>query len=309
MLLALASCAQPSESPARLSCEVSLVVLGVAQDAGKPQLGRPDDPAWDDPSRRRLASALALVDRRGGTTRRWLFEATPDIREQLQRLDRIAPVAASPGLEGVLLTHAHIGHYAGLIFFGKESAATGHLAVYAMPRMAEFLAKNGPWSQLVKTENVILAIMADGEVETLAEGLFVTPISVPHRDEFSETVGFRIEGPTASALFVPDIDRFEDWETRGVRVEDEIAKASVAFLDATFYSGDELPGRDLAAIPHPFASKSIERFAPLAAEERAKIRFIHFNHTNPLNDPESEESRAVAAAGLRAAREGEEICL
>lgn len=306
--LALAACGREAPAP-RLSCEVSLVVLGVAQDAGKPQLGRGDDPAWDDPARRRLATALGLVDRRGGAARRWLIEATPDIREQLQRLDRLAPAAASPGLEGVFVTHAHIGHYAGLMFFGKESADVRHLPVYAMPRMAEFLAGNGPWSQLVKTENVILAIMAAGEAETLAPDLAVTPFRVPHREEFSEVVGLRIVGPQAAALFIPDIDRWEDWDAQGVRIEDEIAEADVAFLDATFYSGDELPGRDLSKIPHPFATASMARFAALAPEERTKIRFIHFNHANPLTDPRSKESRAVIAAGFHAAGEGEEFCL
>lgn len=307
--LALAACAPKKETPAPLACDVSLVVLGVAQDAGKPQLGHPEDPAWADPARRRLATSLALVDRRGGATKRWLIEATPDLREQLDRLDRLAPVAASPGLDGVFLTHAHIGHYAGLMFFGKESAATSNLMVYAMPRMADFLSRNGPWSQLVRTENVILAIMAEGEAEAIAPELSATPFLVPHRDEFSEVAGFRIEGPNAAALFIPDIDRWEALDEKGVRIEDEIAKVHAAFLDATFYSGDELPGRDIRQIPHPLASASMERFAPLPPAERGKIRFLHFNHSNPLTDPASAESRALAAAGFHAAAEGEETCL
>lgn len=307
--LALVSCAREDAGRPQLKCDVSLIVLGVAQDAGKPQLGYPQDTAWKDPSRRRRATSLALVDRRGGETKRWLFEATPDIREELERLDRLAPVVASPGLDGVFLTHAHIGHYAGLMFFGRESAATTNLPVYVMPRMAEFLSANGPWSQLVKLENVILAIMAAGEAETIGPEISVTPFLVPHREEYSEVAGFRIKGPVASALFIPDIDRWEDWEKKGVAIEDEIAKADFAFLDGTFYSGEELPGRDLSAIPHPFVSASMKRFEALGEKERAKIRFIHFNHTNPLNDSASAQTRAVEAAGYHAAQEGDEVCL
>jgi len=41
--------------------------------------------------------------------------------EQLQRLDEIAPKPDSrPGLSGIFLTHRHIGHYAGLMYLGKE---------------------------------------------------------------------------------------------------------------------------------------------------------------------------------------------
>ena len=34
----------------------------------------------------------------------------------------------------------------------------------------------------------------------------VNPFLVPHRDEFSETVGYQIEGPNKTALFIPGIN-------------------------------------------------------------------------------------------------------
>ncbi|MEQ1932223.1 MAG: MBL fold metallo-hydrolase [Parvularculaceae bacterium] len=309
-MLALSACAPESEDRPSLACDVSLIVLGVAQDGGKPQIGHAEDPAWKEPTLRRLATSLALVDRRG-ETKRWLFEATPDIREQLFRLDELAVMRTSAALpfDGVFTTHAHIGHYAGLMFFGHESAGAAHLSVYVMPRMAGFLESNGPWSQLIKYENIILAIMVEGEPEKIADGMAVTPFAVPHRQEFSEVVGYRIDGPSASAIFIPDIDRWEAWDEMGVRIEDEIAKVDFAFLDATFYSGDELPGRDMSKIPHPLVSNSLERFATLPAAERAKVRFIHMNHTNPLNDPASDERAVVRIAGFGVAGEGEEFCL
>ena len=319
--LALFSCAPKSDAPKALKCEVSLVVLGVAQDAGRPQIGQSEDAAWKDHSRRRLATSLAIVDRRG-PAKRWLVEATPDIREQLHRLDLVAPAGsergdkaphtgepAGPLLDGVFVTHAHIGHYAGLMFFGQESAATQNLLVYVMPGMAQFLAANGPWSQLAALDNIGFSVMRADGAETIAEGLTVTPFAVPHREEFSEVVGFGIEGPRGKAVFIPDIDRWEDLDAAGVRIEDEIARADIAFLDGTFYSADELPGRDMSQIPHPPVLRSMERFAPLAEAERAKIRFIHMNHTNPLLDAKSPAGAAIAKAGMGVAEEGEEVCL
>lgn len=307
---AIAACSPPEAGiKAADRCLVSLHVLGVAQDGGKPQIANPKDPAWDDPSLRRLATSLALVDRRGETSKRWLFEASPDVKEQLQRLDMIAPKSATPGLDSVFLTHAHIGHYAGLMLFGHEAMGAQNLIVFTMPRMADFLTKNGPWSQLVRYHNIILAIMTDGEPEILAENLSVTPFLVPHRQEFSEVAGYRIDGPEKSVLFIPDIDSWEDWDAEGVRLEDKLADVDIAYLDATFFADGEIPGRDMGSFPHPFVSHTMERLKDLGPEEKAKIRFIHMNHTNPLLNPEASERQAVTKAGFHIAEEGKEICL
>ena len=307
--LLLSACAQEEPEAVAPQCAVSLLVLGVAQDAGKPQIGNPDDPAWDDPSLRRLATSLALIDRRGETPKRWLFDATPDIKDQLHRLNMAAPTDAPGQVDGVFLTHAHIGHYAGLMMFGREAAGARDIEVFAMPRMADFLTKNGPWSQLLVLHNVYLAIMEEGGAETVAEGVSATPFLVPHRQEFSEVVGFIIQGPEKSALYLPDIDSWEEWDGEGIRIEDMIARVDAAYVDATFYSGDELPGRDMTKIPHPTVAHSMERFAALPENERAKIHFIHMNHTNPLHNPNAPERAAVAKAGFKIAEEGAEMCL
>ena len=306
----LAACSNDPKSVAdNKTCPVSLLVLGVAQDAGKPQIANPDDPAWADPSLRRLATSLALIDRRGERTKRWLFEATPDIKEQLQRLDEAAPVDRPIGLDGVFITHAHIGHYLGLLMLGHEAAGAQNVFVYVMPRMAAFLSANGPWSQLIFYHNIILAIMAPGEPETLAEDLSVTAFLVPHRQEFSEVAGFLIKGPEQTALFIPDIDSWEEWDDAGVRIEDQIAAVDIAFLDATFYADGEIPGRDMSAFPHPFVTHSMARFADLPPAEKAKVRFIHMNHTNPLHGPDAPERKQVLQAGFNIAAESDVLCL
>lgn len=290
-------------------CDVSLLVLGIAQDAGKPQIGRPDDPAWANPSLKRLATSLALVDHRREEAQRWLFDVTPDIKQQLHALNKFAPTNRPAHVDGVFLTHAHIGHYAGMMMFGHEAAGATHLIAYVMPRMATFLSKNGPWNQLVKYENIILAIMEDNRAEEIATNLTVTPFLVPHRQEYSEVVGFLIKGPTNSALFLPDIDSWKDWDDIGGSIEDMIARVDYAYLDATFFANGEIPGRDMSGFPHPFVSTSMKRFASLPAQERYKIRFIHMNHTNPLLLPNAPERAAVIDAGFNVADEGEAFCL
>ena len=300
--------AQAQQAP-QTTCPIALHVLGVAQDGGKPQTGNIDDPAWDDPTLRRLATSLALINHRTDTPKHWLFEATPDIKEQLHTLHIISPRSSGPIVDGIFLTHAHIGHYAGLMFLGHESMGAKEVPVYAMPRMADFLVTNGPWSQLVKYKNISLTIMQHEHTQSLADGLSVTPITVPHRQEFSEVVGYRIEGPEKSVLFIPDIDSWEDWDDEGTRIEDEIAEVDIAYLDASFFANGEIPGRDMSGFPHPFVSHSMERFAPLTNTEREKIRFIHMNHTNPLHAPDGSERQSVIKAGFKIAGEGEKVCL
>jgi pyrroloquinoline quinone biosynthesis protein B len=293
------------------ACKVELIVLGIAQDAGMPQIGNPEDPAWRDPTRARLAVALALVDRRENRTRRWLFEATPDLRAQLQRLDRHAPSdAAGLGIDGIFLTHAHIGHYAGLIFLGHESAGASEIPVHAMPRMAAFLRANGPWDQLVRYRNIRIEVLAEASPVRLAEQISVTAQRVPHRDEYSETVGYSIRGPQRAVYFLPDIDSYERWASEfNVQIEDVIRAHDLLYLDATFHDDHELPGRDMTQIPHPRITTSMDRFDALPAAERAKIRFIHLNHSNPARDPDSVQSGAIAHRGYRVAQEGETVCL
>lgn len=277
-----------------------LYVLGVAQDAGYPQAGcyRPHCmPGWENRGLRRSVVSLGLVDPGGG--RKYLFEATPDLPEQLFALEKVAP-GDEYSLAGVFLTHAHIGHYTGLMYFGHEAMGAKDVPVYVMPRMREFLAGNGPWSQLVTYENIRL-IGIEADVPTRLGGITVTAFRVPHREEYSEAVGYRIDGPSRSALFIPDIDKWSKWD-RGLA--EQIRNVDYALIDATFYSNGELPGRDMSQVPHPFVVESMALLDELPPSERGKVWFIHFNHSNPLLDTGSDAHRRVLDAGYNIAIEG-----
>lgn len=287
-----------------------VLVLGIAQDGGYPQAAcrKPCcEPAWRDSRLRRLATSLAIVDPQSGE--RWLIEATPDLREQVRLLDDLAGPASSPGrtgLSGIFVTHAHIGHYAGLQTLGREAIGDDAVPVYAMPRMQAFLRFGGPWSLLVDERYIDLRALKHNEPVQLNRRITITPFLVPHRDEFSETVGFRIQGPARSILFIPDIDKWERWESP---IEDEVLKHDIAFLDGTFFANGEIPGRDISEIPHPFIEESMSRFGSLTAQQRARIRFIHLNHTNPAIDTTSPAAHRVRRAGFGLAEQGERLSL
>jgi pyrroloquinoline quinone biosynthesis protein B len=277
-----------------------LYVLGVAQDAGYPQTGcyQPHCmPGWRDRDLRRNAASLGLIDPPG--RRKYMFDATPGFPEQLYALETEAP-SAQYEMAGIFLTHAHIGHYTGLMFLGHEAMGARGIPVYAMPRMRSFLETNGPWSQLVDYRNIELKALQDGQALDLG-ALKVTPFLVPHRDEFSETVGYRIDGPQKSAVFIPDIDKWSDWQTD---LRELVKSVDYALIDATFFADGELPGRDMSKVPHPFVVETMTLLEALPPGERNKVWFIHLNHTNPLLDNESDESRLVRSKGFNIATEG-----
>jgi len=271
-ILCAVTCAAAPAAPYAL-------LLGIAQDGGYPQAGcnRPDCiAAWRNPKLRQRVASLAIIDPQ--SHQRWIIDATPDFPSQLRTLDETERREKdTPLLDGILLTHAHIGHYLGLAQLGREVLGTRSIKTYAMPRMREFLEHAGPWDQLVHLHNIEIVPIEDGVEIALNERIHVTPIRVPHRDEYSETVGFIVRGPSRSILWLPDIDKWERWSTP---LESVLARVDVAYIDGTFYDASELPGRDLREIPHPLISETMARLA--SSPLRTKVRFIHLNQSNPL---------------------------
>lgn len=296
-----------------------LRVLGTAQDGGLPQTACSCDRcerARRDPSFARRVASLAVV--LPESRRVLVIDATPDLPAQIAALAdvRDAPpdgTDRSP-LDGVLLTHAHMGHYLGLAHLGFEAVSTRDLPVWCTPRMAAFLRGNGPWSQLVSLSNVALrevepaamAGAAGGERADLGDGVTAEALAVPHRDEYSDTVAWRLHGPRRTVLYVPDVDGWEEW---GEGLERALEGVEVAIVDATFYSDHELGDRDVSKIGHPRITESLERFGEAVRAGRLEVLFTHLNHSNPAVDPASPERRAIEAAGFRVLEDGEEIPL
>ena len=78
-----------------------------------------------------------------------------------------------------------------------------------------------------------------------------------------------------------------------MKIDSVLKTVDIAFIDGTFYSGNEINNRNIKEIPHPFVIETLELMKNLDAIEKSKIRFIHFNHTNPLINPSSKETNEV----------------
>ena len=277
-----------------------ITILGTAQDGGFPHIGcqkKCCDDFYKGISPKQKVVSLGLIDKEA--QQKFLFEATPDISTQLADLEK-NHLKTRTIIDGVFITHAHMGHYAGLLYFGKEALGKKNIPVYAMPKMKNFLINNGPWSQLVTTKNIAFSNLRKDKVVQLNNSLKVTPFLVPHRDEFSETVGYKIEGKNKSALFIPDINKWSLWEKN---IVEEVKKVDFAFLDATFFKEGEI-NRPMSEVPHPFIEETVDLFKNESLTTKNKVIFIHFNHTNPALQPNSKERNELTLLGYKFATEG-----
>ncbi len=279
-------------------------ILGIAQDGGFPHIDNTKEFAAvkNGKIEKELVVSLGLID--GKENKKFLFEATPDMPEQLAILDS-KHLQSDAIIDGVFLTHAHMGHYTGLMHFGREAMGAENIPVYAMPKMKSFLENNGPWSQLVSLKNIqINSIHADSIIE-ITRNLKIIPFLVPHRDEYSETVGYKIIGKNKSALFIPDINKWSLWQKDIVQ---EVKQVDYALIDATFFKNGEIP-RPMSEVPHPFIEETESLFENEPKEIKSKIIFIHFNHSNPAMDENNSDRVALEKQGYRFAKSGDVLSL
>ena len=298
-------CNDFSQEKENKSSEILLKVLGTIQDGGIPHMGCSKECCSNyflSKKSRIGVSSLGVSNLKHNTN--YIIDATPNINFQL--IDLIGNADPSKKLNGIFLTHAHMGHYAGLLNFGRESLNSKNIPLYLMPKFYNFILNNGPWNQLVELNNIKLNKIYNREKVILHNNLSFTPIQVPHRDEYSETVGYVIEGINKKALYVPDIDKWAKWE---VSIVEMIKSVDYAFLDGTFFDEKEINNRDISEIPHPFIIESLKLFKELDESEKSKVYFIHLNHTNPVLNSESSEYKKVISAGFNIAKTGMEFFL
>jgi len=281
-----------------------IYILGNTQDAGLPHIGC-QHPFCEDSFNvyeEHYTTSIAVVN--SDLKKYILFEATPDITFQLNNLKKnIFDEFLLP--ESIYITHAHIGHYTGLMYFGREALGAKDQMVRVLPRMSNFLQNNGPWSQLVDINNIKIKETNFGSSTKELANIDITPVQVPHRDEYSETAGYIIKGKNKKALFIPDIDKWEKWD----RDLSQLAKEfDFLLIDATFYDSKEI-NRDISEIPHPLVTETMNLLSGLNKENRNKVYFIHMNHTNMMLDPNSDLSKLVNSKGFNIARLGQKLYL
>lgn len=255
-------------------------VLGSTQDAGVPHIGcncGTCSQARTNPEQQRYASSLQLTD--DGDN--YLFDATPDIRFQINDVP-----------DGVFLSHAHLGHLPGLLYFGTGGVNANELPVYCTSGLANVIQENAPFRLLVDQDNIDLRIIDDGTQIDYSTATVQTR-TVEHREALpTGTLSFRISGADKSLYYVSDIDT---WTPTAIT---EVKQADIALVDGCFWSSAELDRID--DVPHPTIEQSLAVFADIDTE----IYFTHLNHTNPILRLESPERDELLDDGFHVAKEG-----
>jgi pyrroloquinoline quinone biosynthesis protein B len=281
---------------------VEVTLLGVAQDGGRPQAGctRPCC-AGLPPEDTSYPVALGISD--GDSNH--LIEATRFLGQQLT-------IWGQTNIENVLLTHAHFGHVDGLGLFGKETMNARNVGLHLSSEMEHLVDRTPQWALMVDQGVFQPTTFHDRDNLHFSSNLTVQPVHVPHRDELSDMHAFVIRGPNRSLLFLPDHDTWAETLERhnqpDIRSWLKALEVDIALIDGTFWSSDELAGRNQDKVPHPPVSQTIDLLG-MRQENDPEIYFIHLNHTNPLYDPNSAASAHLALTGWLVAQQGQRFTL
>lgn len=283
---------------------VRIKFLGIAQDAGIPQIGcncKVCSEIYRGERKEEYPVSLGIINEKTG--KKFMIEATPEFSKQYRKL---IDIEKGEKLGGIILTHAHIGHYTGLMMLGREALNTKKLKVFVSSKMGEFLKNNAPWNQLIKLDNIEIIEFKNRVPFVLDEGIEITPIEVTHRNEYADTYGFLVKGEE-KIFFVPDIDRWSGFEDD---LNNLIKECKKVIVDATFYTKEEIGkvrGRDLNEIPHPTIEETI-KYVEDNKLPSEKIVFTHFNHTNMVLSNEAIR-KSVEEKGFILSQEDMEILI
>ena len=277
----------------------TLTVLGIAQDGGRPQPGC-QRPCCQDLSAVDYRSPVSLgIKTKNGTT--ILIEATRDLGRQLITF-------GEPNIDHLFLTHAHLGHVDGLGLFGRETMSARGIPLHSSPSMQNLIKSTPAWALLL--EQGVFELTEIGRVKI--DDVVIESIAIPHRAELSDMHAFVLRGKEHSVLFLPDHDSWDQTlaahSASSIREWLKEIEVTHALLDGTFWSGDELQGRDMSVVPHPTIQDSLSRLGERQSGD-PEIYFTHFNHTNPVYREGGSEYQKIIQLGWKVSTEGQRINL
>ncbi len=278
--------------------------------------------------RQRTQSSLAA----SSDGERWvLFNASPDIRQQIAQTPELQPAAEaelrSTPIRAVVLTNADVDHTAGLLSLRERQP----FAIYAAAQVLEVLKANSIFNVLDPAIVPRRALPLEGELELCdADGrgtgvtiesfavpgkvaLYLEDPSRPEADfssDSGDTVAIRIASGNghSSAFYIPGCARID------AALCSRLADASCLLFDGTVYTDDEMITAGVgqktgARMGHLAMSGEAGSIASLADVKIDRRIFVHINNTNPVLDENSAEHAAVRAAGWEVAYDGMEIDL
>ena len=280
---------------------VEVTVLGIAQDGGHPQPGclRPCCANITEPH---YPVSLGIRSSEGTNL---LIEATRNLGDQFT-------IWGQTKVAHLLLTHAHLGHVDGLGLFGREAIAARDIELHVSDDMYHLIDRTPQWNLMVQQGVFNIRTFTAGDVVFSQGDLSIEAVRVPHRAELSDMHAFILRGPSKSLLFLTDHDTWKETLTvhncSTIRELLNKLNVDIAFIDGTFWSEDELAGRNQATVPHPPVLQTLKMLGNKKQGD-PDIIFTHLNHTNPLYNRNSEQYAEVERLGWSVAHQGQRFTL
>jgi pyrroloquinoline quinone biosynthesis protein B len=278
---------------------VTVTILGIAQDAGIPQAGCSCERclnAHENPELKRYPVSIGI---QGVDGSKHLIEVTKNLSEQLRTWSKNKIEGNIFIPDSVTITHLHLGHIEGIGQFGKPVMGIKNLPIYLSQKNNDSIQERNDIKLMIKEENIKL--ISENNFRPMNDcGFTLELIPIPHRSELGDTSAILIKGPKKNLLFLPDQDSWSEtldsFSVKSIRALLTSLRVDIALVDGTFWNLNELPGRDLSKIPHPTIEESIRRLGIKKIND-PDIFFIHLNHSNPVNDHDSEERNLVESYG------------
>ena len=284
---------------------VEVTVLGNAQDGGYPQVGCMKDccrKAREKPGLSRMPVSLGL---KGADRSTHVFEASRMMSQQFDLWSSLGEVLWPPS--SFCLTHAHLGHIDGLGLLGREAMGLRGVKVHCSDSMSSFVRQTPSLNILIQQGVIDLHVWNPMEEFELTEGcgFTVTAVPIPHRSELSDNHALIIRGPTKSLLFMPDHDSWAETLIGDLGITQWLKemKIDIALIDGTFWDYGEISHRDITEIPHPTVTETLSRLGEKTITD-PDIYFTHFNHTNPLLNERSIQTKKLLSMGWRVSEQG-----
>jgi pyrroloquinoline quinone biosynthesis protein B len=246
----------------------------------------------------------------------FLLNASPDLRFQIEANPELHPSnklgRRNTPIQGIILTTADLDQTLGLLLLREFQPLT----VYSTALVRQALESNSFFAMLDRVPRQLTWIqIKPGVPFPLGKtGIVCTPIPLPGEMPFyarqlgpcepgQASLGLLLEAGGQRIAYTPSLPRI----TENLRSVYEACQAIL--VDGTFWSDTELSdthsGTPLArAIGHIPMSGEDSTLALLSDLNVPQKIFVHFNNTNPVLDPRSEQYRAVIDAGWQIGYDG-----
>ena len=260
-----------------------------------------------------------------------LFNASPDIRQQIAATPELQPLVAGPlrgtPIRAVILTNADVDHIAGLLSLREREP----FAIYATRRVLQVLDANSIFNVLdrsiVQRRELVLGATTDilnvnGKPTGIAVETFAIPGKVAlfledqakaadgYGTQEGDTIGLRISSriDERAAFYIPGCALIDP------SLKERLSGAACLLFDGTVFTDDEMitagvgakTGARMGHLQISGEDGSMVSLADIGIKRRI---YVHINNTNPILDEISPEHAAVNEAGWEVAYDGMEVRL